>query len=116
MSKTKQTGAALHRAHQTYCWLELTIDARCAERRVGGKTLIPLAGPRLRYRLHETPFQLADAGMVPHNFSLGLIQVLQQGGKSESRLMEGNNYTDRQRLRLGRQEKKANENTGLHFL
>lgn len=63
---------------QTHRWLQLAVDARCAERRVGGKTLVPLTWPRLRYRLHETPLQLTDASVVTHDLSLGLIHVLQQ--------------------------------------
>lgn len=69
----------------THRWLELAIDARRAERWVGGKTFVPLTGPRLRYRLHETPFQLTDASVVTHNLSLGFIQVLQQECTSHNR-------------------------------
>lgn len=58
--------------------LKLTVDVRRAERRVRGKTLVPLAGPRLRHGLHETPLQLADASVMTHYLGLRLIQVLER--------------------------------------
>lgn len=61
----------------THRWLQLAVYACCAERRVGGKTLVPLTGPRFWYRLHETPLQFTDASVVTHDLSLGLIHILQ---------------------------------------
>lgn len=73
----RESGDILRRP--THRWWQLAVDARRAERRVGGKTLVPLAGSRLRDGLHETPLQLTDARVVTHDLRLGLIHVLQGG-------------------------------------
>lgn len=46
-----------------------------------GQALVPLAGPLLRDGLHEVPLQLADAGMMPEQVLLRLIEFL-YGGES----------------------------------
>lgn len=48
-----------------------------------GQTLVPLAGPLLRDRLHEVPLQLADAGVMPEQVLLRLIELL-CGGKTRA--------------------------------
>lgn len=63
-------------------WQRLTVDTQGAERRVRGQAFVPLAGPLLRDGLHEVPLQLADAGVVPQQVFLGLIELL-HSAKSE---------------------------------
>lgn len=82
-SSTKCTACLCCQDCCTHRWLQLAIDAGCAERRVGGQTLVPLTGPRIWYRLHETPLELTDARVVTHDLGLGLIQVLQEDRRTE---------------------------------
>lgn len=88
MMSSQEQSTALLQGISCICWthrrLQLAIDAHCAKRWVGGKTLVPLTGPRIRYWLHEAPLQLTDAGVVTHDLSLGLIQVLQREGTSQN--------------------------------
>lgn len=60
------------------------VEAGCAERRMGGETLVPLARPRIGNRRHEVPLELTDTGVVPNDLILGLIQVLlERRGRQE---------------------------------
>lgn len=55
-----------------------------------GQALVPLTGPGLWGGFHEVPLQLTDAGMVPEQVLLRLIELL-YGGKSrgETKCGEG---------------------------
>lgn len=46
---------------------------------MGGQTLVPLARLRLGNGLHEVPLQLADAGVVPEQLLLRLVEILHEG-------------------------------------
>lgn len=46
---------------------------------MSGQTLVPLAQLRLGNGLHEVPLQLADAGVVPEQLFLRLVEVLREG-------------------------------------
>lgn len=65
--------------------LQLLADADAAIGGVGLESLVPLAGLRIRQRLHEAPLQLPNAAVVTQDLRLGLITVLSppQSHKSE---------------------------------
>lgn len=67
----------------THVGLQLAIEAGGAEGRVGGQTLVPLAGPRLGHRLHEASLELADTRVMAHDFCLCLFHILREKERSK---------------------------------
>lgn len=70
----------------------LTVDTQGAERGVRGEALVPLAGPGLRGGFHEVPLELADAGVMPEQVLLRLIELLPRAasrGERRGRRWEG---------------------------
>lgn len=70
------SGRCVSAAGVTDRGLQLLADADAAVGWVGLESLVPLAGPRLRQRLHEAPLQLPDAAVVTQDLRLGLVTVL----------------------------------------
>ncbi len=52
---------------------------------MGGQTLVPLAGPGIRHRLHEASLEFADTGVMTHDFCLCLFHVLREKERSRQR-------------------------------
>ncbi len=54
---------------------------------MGGQTLVPFAGPRLGHRLHEASLELADTGVMTHDFCLCLClcHILREKERSRRR-------------------------------
>ncbi len=52
---------------------------------MGGQALVPFAGPRLGHRLHEASLELADTGVMTHDFCLCLFHILREKERSRRR-------------------------------
>lgn len=57
----------------------LTVDSQGAEGRVCGQALVPLTWLVIWDRLHEVSLQLTDAGVMPEQHLLRLIEILYRG-------------------------------------